>query len=396
MRTAPLLLPALLAAIGCAGGDASFRVVEEAGVRTVTSTAPAWSGGAKWRVDTLPERVAGDASRADGALLVNVTGVHLLEDDRLAVVSGEDRQVVYFTRDGALERRIGARGDGAGEFQRPRLIGARADSLWIWDAELQRVTVVTPTGEVARTVTVPPGYSASGVLSDGSLLLVSSRVVPVPDGIGLQRDSLLFHATDEGGQPTAAVLVTVPGDEMVVARTAEFQTAFPRPFGARTTVAANGDWLQVAVGDSEDLIRIEREGARREVWRIERARRAVPFEDLQSHGLRRRAQVAQLPPQVANKVADAIVAAGVPNALPVHDQQIVDASGHTWLREDVGPERRDSVAQRWDILAKDGHWLGQVTTPGGVTVWQVGKERVVGVRRDPYGVEEVHIYRLRR
>jgi hypothetical protein len=150
-----------LAAIGCAGGDANFRVVEEAGVRIVTSTAPAWSGGAKWRVDTLPERVAGDASRADGALLVNVTGVHLLEDDRLAVVSGEDRQVVYFTRDGALERRIGARGDGAGEFQRPRLIGARADSLWIWDAELQRVTVVTPTGEVARTVTVPPGYSVS-------------------------------------------------------------------------------------------------------------------------------------------------------------------------------------------------------------------------------------------
>ncbi|MDX2261996.1 MAG: hypothetical protein SFU84_09920 [Gemmatimonadales bacterium] len=392
----PLLLPALLAAFGCTGGDANFRVVEEAGVRTVTSIAPAWSGGAKWRVDTLPERVAGDASRADGALLVNVTGVHLLEDGRLAVVSGEDRQVVYFDRDGALERRVGAHGDASGQFQRPRLIGTRADSLWIWDAELQRVTVMAPTGEVALTVPVPPGYSATGVFGDGSLLLVSARVVPVPGGLGLQRDSLLLHAVDDGGQPSADALMTVPGDEMVVARTAAFQTAFPRPFGAQTTVAANGDWLQVAVGDSEDLLRVKREGARREVWRIARARRAVPFEDLQSHGMRRRAQVAQLPPLVANKVADAIVAAGVPNALPVHDQQIVDATGHTWLREDVGPEKRDSVAQRWDILAEDGRWLGQVTTPVSFAVWQITRERVVGVRRNQYGVEEVHIYWLRR
>lgn len=390
------LLPALVVVMGCTGAESNSVVTDEAGVRVVTSTAPAWSAGKKWRVDTVPERVAGDASRADGALLVTVTGVHLLADGRLAVVSGEDRQVIYFNREGALQRRVGNRGDALGEFQSPRLIATRADSLWIWDAALQRITVVTPTGEVAGTVTVPPGHSATGVFTDGSFLLGSEWVVPVPGGIGLQRDSLVLRAADDRGQLMGDALLTVPGDEMVVARTAEFQTAFPRPFGAQTTVAVHGDWAQITVGDSEDLLRVSRDGAAREVWRLARARRAVPIEDLRSHGLRRREQVSQLPNLIASKVADAIVAAGVPDALPVHDRQLIDATGHTWLRGDVGPERRDTVAQRWDILTKDGRWLGQVTTPRGVKVWQISRDRVVGVWRDRYDVEEVHVYRLRR
>lgn len=396
MRVAHSLLSAVVVMAGCTSADSNSVVTNEAGVRTVTSTAPAWSAGTKWRVDTVAERVAGDASRTDGALLVGVTGIHLLTDGRLAVISSEDRQIVYFDREGAVERRVGSRGDAPGQFQQPRLIAARADTLWIWDAAVQRVTVLTPAGEVARTVAVPPGYSASGVFADGSLLLGRERIVAVPGGIGLQRDSLAWYAADGLGQPMADTLMTVPGNEMVVARTAEFQTAFPRPFGAQTTVAVHGGWVQVSVGDSEDLLRQSRDGTAREVWRVARARRAVPFDDLRSHGLRRGEQVSQLPDAIATRVVDAIVAAGVPEALPVYDRQLIDATGHTWLRQDVGPERRDTAVQRWDIFASDGRWLGQVATPRHVTIWHIGRDRVVGVWRDPNDVEEVHIYRLRR
>jgi hypothetical protein len=48
------------------------------------------------------------------------------------------------------------------------------------------------------------------------------------------------------------------------------------------------------------------------------------------------------------------------------------------------------------VLAPDGAWLGSVVTPRGLTVWQVTRDRIVGVWRDPNGIEEVRVHRLRR
>jgi hypothetical protein len=381
-----------LAACGTSRPEGNGVVVDSLGVQIVTSSVPAWRDGSAWRVDSVPEQVAGDASRSDGALLIGVQGVHRFADGRLAVVVGEDRQVVYFTPDGAVAERIG----GPDSFGRPQLVATTDDSLWIWDGALGRLTVLDATAAVVRTVDVANGFAPIGRLADGTLILTGRPTIGLGEGVGLRRDGLVLMTADANGVVTSDTLAMVPGSEMVVASTSEFVAAFPRPFGAQTTITVADPWLQVSAGDSDELLRISREGRLGHVWRLARPRRAIPLEDIREHGMRRTQQVAQLPPAVAERVADAMVSAGLPGEMPTFDQQVVDATGHTWLREDAGPERRDSVPQRWQVLAPDGAWLGTVITPRRLTLWQITRDRIVGVWRDPNGIEEARVYRLRR
>ncbi len=389
-----LVLVSLLTA--CGGGTPSTMVVtDSAGVRIVASTGAAWDADAGWRIDSASEQVVGDASRADGALLVGVVGVHRMSDGGVAVVVAEDRAVLLFRADGALAARVTGSVDTLDDFRRPSLLGVRGDSLLVWDAGRGRLTVLDPGGGVARTVAFAVGEAPVGMFPDGSLVLTVDRPVPVAGGVGLQRDALVLLHRAVGVARTDTIGV-VAGDEVVVASTATFRTAFPRPFGAQTTVALNAPWVQVSTGDSDDILRLRVDGSARETWRLERARRAIPPAALRAHGLRRGAQVAQLPEVVRAKVIEAMVAAGVPAAMPTHDRQLVDPTGHTWLRVDQGPERPDSAAQPWVVLDPDGRWLGEVRAPRGLTLLEVQRDRVLGTWRDPYGVEHVRVHRLRR
>lgn len=387
-----VVLAALVVACGTGRPEGNGVVVDSAGVRIVTSSVPRWPEGRGWQVDSAPVQVVGDASRTDGALLVDVRGAHRFADGRLAVVVSEDRQVVYFTADGAASQRT----DGVGTFVRPHLFATAGDSLWIWDSGTRRVTVLDPAGAVVRTAEIRDGVVPGGRFADGTLLLTSRPVLGPGEGIGLRRDGIAFFVADADGVGRPDTLAIVPGTEMVVASTSDFVAAFPRPFGAQAALAVAGRWVQVAAGDSDEVLRITPEGRLGQVWRLARPRRAIPLEGIREHGLRRTAQITQLPPAVAERVVDAMVEAGLPGAMPTFDQQLIDATGHTWLREDAGPERRETLPQRWLVLDPDGTWLGSVVTPRGLTIVQVTGDRIVGVWRDPNGIEEVRVHRLRR
>lgn len=385
-------LVAALAACGTGRPEGNGVVVDSLGVQIVTSSVPTWRDGDGWQVDSIATQVAGDASRADGALLVGVGGVHRFADGRLAAVVGEDRQVIYFTAEGAVTARIG----GPDTFARPRLVATAGDSLWIWDAGTARLTVLDAAGAVVRTAAIAGAVAPVGRFADGGLVLTGRPTIGLGEGVGLRRDGIALFAADAGGEVVSDTLAIVPGSEMVVASTADFVAAFPRPFGAQTSIAVVDRWVQVVAGDGNEVLRITPEGRLGQLWRLARPRRAIPLDQIREHGMRRTEQVAQLPRPVAERVVDAMVAAGLPAEMPTFDQQVIDETGHTWLREDAGPERRDVVSQRWQVFAPDGAWLGTVVTPRGLTVWQVTRDRLVGVWRDPNGIEEVRVHHLRR
>jgi hypothetical protein len=387
-----MVLAGTLAACGSGRPDGNGVVTDSLGVEIVTSSVPAWAEGSGWRIDSIPAQVAGDASRTDGALLLGVGGVHRFADGRLAVVVGEDRQVIYFTPEGAVAARIGS----PDTFARPRLIATAGDTLWIWDAGTAQLTVLDAAGAIVRTAEIAGAVAPAGRFADGGLVLTGRPTIGLGEGVGLRRDGITLFAADAGGEVVSDTLAIVPGSEMVVASTADFVAAFSRSFGAQTSITIADRWVQVVAGDRDELLRITPEGRLGQIWRLARPRRAIPLEDIREHGLRRTEQVGQLPRSVAERVVDAMVAAGLPSEMPTFDQQLIDETGHTWLREDAGPERRDSVPQRWQVLASDGAWLGTVITPRRLTLWQVTRDRIVGVWRDPNGIEEVRVHRLRR
>jgi hypothetical protein len=99
-------------------------------------------------------------------------------DANLYLLLPREQEIRVFSPAGRFLRRIGRPGQGPGEFESPTEIGWRADTLWVRDADLGRVTFFDAEGRVGRALTArmpavggnyvtgPP----AAILADGSLL----------------------------------------------------------------------------------------------------------------------------------------------------------------------------------------------------------------------------------
>lgn len=390
------------------GGDApaaGSTTADSAGVAIVTSTAPQWAAGRGWRVDTTPSLSIGEPSAKTPVLLINVAGVRELSNERLAVAIGDEHAVQYFSAKGEPEARVGRAGSAPGEFQAMALIGSREDSLFVWDPQLERLTVLAPDATIGRTAARPAadsgadagrlGWRPIGLLGRDGLLLAGQIGVAAGDVSGLRRDSIPLARAAADGR-LAGMIARVPGNEILVITADQYASLVMKPFGAMTVVQPTGDEVLVSVGDRDEVRRYRADGSLAAIWRLDRARRAVPATDVEQLGRRHAEQLRQLPAPMAAAMRQTFLETGVPRTLPTHDQMLVDPKGFVWLREDVGIVRRDTVDQHWTILDREGRWLGTVVTPRRLVVHQVTDDAVVGVWRDEDGVEYVRRYRLRR
>lgn len=379
-------------------------VSDSSGVTLVTSTAPAWGATPEWRLDTVPLLSIGDASGENPVLLVEVNGVRLLSDGRIAIVSGDAHAVLYFDAQGKSLGRSGRDGAGPGEFRGLHLVGNRGDSLLIWDADLDRATMLDPQGKLLRTFALASGDSATAprfgfapaaIFGDGSLLLAGRSGASTGDRSGLTRDTVPLRRADANGILGRPV-VAVPGSEAFVIATKRFVSRFERPFGRRTIIATHGVTTLVGNGDMDGVTGYDTTGRMTARYLIDRPRRLIPDSDINALGQKQGEQVSQLPAEFASVLRRVLLETGPPATLPTADQLIIDATGAIWLRDDVGPVLRDSIAQRWSVLDSTGVWLGSVSMPRRLEVHQITVDRVVGVWRDENDVEYVRVYRFKR
>lgn len=405
MRRLGFALVAVLAGCGDKGvSTAGSTATDSAGVRLVTSTAPAWRDGDGWTVDTTPSLVIGDAAHKDAVLLSGVRGARLLADGRLAIVNEGDHGVVYLDANGKRVALADKAGVEPQAFRNVQLVAAAGDSLLLWDASLDRATLLTPDGAPIRTFAlVRPDSSAAtrfgfqpvGRFADGTLLLAGRIGAARGDSSRLSRDPIPLHRADATGH-VGPLLLSVPGSETVIVTAGRYASLFERPFGARTVTAVRDTTLFVSTGDVDAVSVYAPTGRLVAQWRLDRPRHLIPSSDIAALGVKQGQQVAQLPAEFGSELRRVLLRIGVPATLPTTYEIQVDATGALWLRDDVGPVLRDSIPPRWTVLDHDGRWLGTVTTPRGVVVHQITKDRIVGVWRDPNDVEQVRVYRLRR
>lgn len=384
---------------------AGHTVRDSAGVQLVTSTAPAWGATADWRVDTVPLLSIGDAASKNPLLLVEVNGVRLLSDGRIAIVVGDEHAVLYFDRQGKLLHRIGRDGSGPAEFRGTHLVGSHSDSLLIWDARLDRATLLDPNGKVSRTFALVRGdtanaprygFAPAAVFGDGSLLLAGRAGATTGDRSGLARDTIPLAHADATGHIIGGRIVAVPGNEHFVITTSKYVSMFERPFGRRTVTATHGARFFVGTGDTDGLTVYDTTGRITAQYLVDRPRHLIPASDIDAVGRKQGEQVAQLPKDFATVLRRVLLETGPPATLPTADQLVVDEVGALWLRDDVGPVLRDSISQRWTVLDSAGTWLGQVTLPRRLEVHQITADRIIGVWKDENDVEYVRVYRLTR
>jgi hypothetical protein len=330
-------------------------------------------------------------------------------DGTIAVLDAFERTVRVFDEDGRLLRRLGRPGDGPAEFRLPMRVGWLADTLWVSDARLERITYFGARGELLETHPYSPSHWPPGApVAAGSVMLTTDGAVtivteasgtwdPQPeltaayvetDRMGTVRDVL--H-TFQMPNPMIGMVPPVAGRP----RPVEWHRFQSRPTFAIDPLRRHGVHVErtVAATATEGLFHVTRatfEGdtlfsvsfqfTPREITPAEVDEAvnmlAMNWQRYGSEEAARRAIRSQLV---------------VPRFAPAVTGVTLAPEGQVWLE-------RERLGNRtvWNVVDIDGSMLAVVTGPASLRSIEISGDHVWGIERDELGIGHVARYRIRR
>ena len=160
--------------------------------------------------DSLPFRIelARLGTISDSAVPGAMAGVAYVTHGprgRLFVSSQRVPSILVFEPDGRFARTLGRRGAGPGEYARPTppRFGP-ADSIYVFDMQLRRGTVLTPNGEYSRS------FNTASFLGGRTLVLAAGVVVVAEDIRTRERVGYPLHAVSPDGKLTLSFGADTP------------------------------------------------------------------------------------------------------------------------------------------------------------------------------------------
>ena len=401
---------------------------DSAGIEIVENRAPAHGPGRFWTIDPEPEIVIGgrgDASSGAGdssPLVWEVTGLARLDDGRVAVLSGGNRQLALFDASGRLVRTMGREGSGPGEFRsRPDYLQYfPPDTLVVWDSWFGPVVYFDPEGRLLRQRTV----DLLRVMESTGANAESSRI-PLPDG------SFVVEVFEEDPtfQPAPGAVFRLPpsdafrvdssydafalgtwkGMEMWDRWDPELGMMVPGVsyyYRLESHIAGGGDppVIYASEGDRNEIRQFAADGTLLRI--IRRTTEPVPITDAARE--RWLQEIGERVPWIRDP--DILEMMSGRAFYPSESALVVDTEGYLWVREWSRSE--SGRADQWSVFGPDGRWLGVIPDspsepggeysrhPGHCRLWGspcwIGSDFFLEVRRDDLGVERVEGYRIRR
>ena len=379
-RRAPGVLLMAAALAGCSDGE------------------PAPSATAvRWSVQERPALEIGTGEGEDA--LYRVTSAARLRDGRIAVANAGTQQVKLFGADGRHQASLGRRGGGPGEFQVPMWVGSHADSILVWDAALERLTVFDAGGKLARTTAFPTlggsFPSVVGTFADGSLLLASGTdQEAAARQEGAWRGKTRLVRISPAGR-VIDTLATVPSQERYSYRSGDGmgQVVEDLPFGRRTVMAVTDDGVVLGTGEEYRLRLVDTAGRERELVRAPWTPRPISSRDVEEYWSRMVTVGPRSNPGEAEAQRTRIP---YPKTLPPYETLLVDAQGALWLGDAEPPQGWDDP-DTWRIFSPDGVPLGTIELPARVRVQAVGADWILCTSLDPATHRQtVRLYRYTR
>ena len=404
-RLGTYLTMILLAAVvgGCASSERDrghTTVADSAGVRVVSSGARR-APEIGWKISQEPSVVIGGEGGGETEVLYRVSSARVLADGAILISNSGTHELRVYESSGDLRHTFGREGAGPGEFaafSAMRVLDRRGDTIFVADQGNRRIQAFDLTGRFLWVMSpaVIPGYGRSSIFGRftkggwSSLMpVVSGRFGGSPgDLIEMSYAFSVYDSTLESAQQIA----TAPARPRMVnslgggAIHYPFVPLTPEPVyavaGDRLILSASGDPEVKVFGSDGRLQSVFRWSADRtsvdEIW--DRYRQAF-LEDVRSD---RR-------PAYERFLADRRLP--LPRQIPAVESILVDAMDHVW----VARFRLPWISERvWHVLAPDGEWVGNISTPADVTVFEIGEDYLLGKHSDELGVERVVLYSLNR
>ena len=383
--------------------DSPFRVVDSAGVRIAISDAPEWGDSPGWLIDPTPSLSIGIEDGDPRYTLDRVRWPSRLSDGRIVVPNTRSGIVKVYSPTGEYLTEFGGEGKGPGEFQfLIHISSGPGDTIRLYDAMLNRVTMFTPEGELVRTVSIEATGFYYGILlgwfADGSFGLTKNMGRGVEPNHGDRRDSfaLEWHGPDG----------SVIGEYGVEVGNRRFSmsdgSSRVHPFTPRFLTAATSDVVAVGDGYGAQVRLLDPRGTL--VGMTRWGHPTAPLTDEEFRDFERR--VRDLFPEERLPVfLRALTEAPEPRKLPTYAGMLWDELGNLWIRQYdwmsdsnwIGRSYLSSTGPGdWWVFDNGGKWLGTVEVPDSLDLTQVGLDYVLGVQRDGLDVERVRVHALTR
>lgn len=378
-------------------GQQTVSVTDSAGVSVVANSAPVWSTGAGWRVGTEPVLTIGEVSGDPEYLFEQVSHALRLEDGTIVVSDRGPNEIRLYDAAGVFIRSLGGRGEGPGEFAMLSEVWRRGDTVLASDGVQSRISVFGRGGDVLETIRVEVaqgrGYRTPQTqFNDGAILVLNAPSGGVGVGSGavipgvfwrLDRYSRAGRFVNE----ISAVQASPRWEHGIY----ELPPGLYLPFSLGLPLyAASGDHVYAAEGTEAIIRRWRSDGELSHVIRWPIPERRVSNEDR-----RRWREANSTVPEGYNPAAWGRYVREIPfpERMPLVGRLLVDARGNVWAKRFSPSWEADSS---WYVFDEGGAWLGEVSAPPGLDIFEIGADYILGLRRDQLGVQFVVMFPLDR
>lgn len=354
-------------------------------------------GGPEWVLSPGPVVSIGVADGDPQYQLYNVSAATRLADGRIVVLNTGNSSLAAYDARGRFLYTAGRKGQGPGEFEVPTWLGSLpGDTLAVWDQRLKRLSFFSGDGTYVQATSAPGAEGmfpkAMGLFRDRSV-----AVDPGPDVFammqgerGVRRDSVTLHRFARDGSH-AGILAKYAGNEVHVADRATGFAWNDVPFARQTYVAVAGERLYVGDSGSGVITIHSPDGTAAGSLRSPLAPWRIQSSDVAEY---RRSRLAVIEdPERRREMEVTLDAAPVPELSPAFGALAVDPDGNVWIQAYPRP---GEPTVPWAVLGPDGEPLARIAVPSPLQVLEVGRDYLLGLRRDELGIEKVEMYSVTR
>jgi len=323
-----------------------------------------------------------------------VNGGAVLSDGRVIVANSGSSEVRMHSSDGTLIRRIGRPGAGPGEFRTVSgLIAGPRDSIFVFDWQLRRISVFSPRGEYARTITT--AHLGSGLaipyligFFDPTSLLIALRASADPNAPpGIQRPPATYIIVNRQAAVVDTFATLPDAERWVRYRNQSLRTA-PVPFGKGTSVAVSSSFAVVADQGTPAVRVLDRQGRPTRTIQPPWGPAPVRERDVERYKEWRMATV----PEIARPAeARTLAEIPIPSSRPGFGRVHASRTGEILLeRFHAFPQEPGEAV----VFSADGRQYLHLRIPAGLEILWIGQGLVLTLRRDELDVESVQVYRI--
>jgi hypothetical protein len=318
-----------------------------------------------------------EAVIGDKAEIGQIGAATRLADGRVAATDRSFGRVVFFAPDGQVISTSGRSGTGPGEFINPSWIGrCSTDTLYIWDPQQSRITVMSSAGRVIRQF--PLRFRPNRLACNDAGMLAGTVLTDPRAQVKMSEDS----PTLEG----AVVLSNAQGDS--VAAITGLPVYRNRPLGGLASIGLTATRLYFGFPGSASVSRYTLAGGLDTAFPVgdasrppTRAHYEAAVEDILS---------IFTTPADRNPFRAEFLAIPMPATLPAFRQILVAPNATVWVvTSPLGDER--TVLEALDSA---GNRIGTVDLPANFTVSDVGADYILGISHTPEGAQRIQSFRI--